>query len=40
MQPPRLKALYARLPDYQELLKQYDSKGKFRNDFLEQTLYS
>ncbi len=39
MQPSRLKSLYARLPDYQELLKQYDSKGKFRNDFLSTNIY-
>ena len=29
-----LKSLYARLPDYQELLKHYDPRGKFRNEFL------
>ena len=39
MQPSRLKSLYARLPDYQELLKQYDPRGKFRNDFLNTNIY-
>jgi xylitol oxidase len=39
MQPSRLKSLYVRLPDYQELLKQYDPKGKFRNDFLNTNIY-
>ena len=28
------------LPDYQELLKQYDPKGKFRNDFLNTNIYA
>ncbi len=40
MQPSRLKSLYARLPEYQELLKQYDPRGKFRNDFLNTNIYS
>ncbi len=40
MQPSRLKALYARLPEYQDLLKHYDPRGKFRNAFLETNIYS
>src|SRR6266851_8353688 len=37
--PSRLKSLYARMPDYQALLKQYDPGGKFRNEFLDTNIY-
>ena len=37
--PARLKSLYAQLPDYQELLKHYDPRGKFRNEFLNTNIY-
>ena len=40
MAPSRLKSLYAKLPDYQELLKHYDLRGKFRNEFLNTNIYS
>ncbi len=40
MAPSRLKSLYAKLPDYQELLKHYDPRGKFRNEFLNTNIYS
>ncbi len=40
MAPSRLQSLYARLPDYKELVKHYDPKGKFRNGFLDTNLYS
>ena len=39
MQPSRLKSLYVKLPDYQELLKHYDPRGKFRNEFLNTNIY-
>ena len=39
MPPSRLKSLYAKLPEYQELLKHYDSHGKFRNEFLNTNIY-
>ncbi len=39
MPPARLKSLYAKLPDYQELLKHYDPRGKFRNEFLNTNIY-
>ncbi|MGZ4732590.1 MAG: FAD-binding protein [Terriglobales bacterium] len=39
MPPSRLKSLYAKLPDYQELLKHYDARGKFRNEFLDTNIY-
>jgi alditol oxidase len=32
--PSRLKSLYVKMPDYQELVKHYDPRGKFRNEFL------
>ncbi len=35
MHPERLQSLYARLPDFRELLGYYDPEGKFRNNFLE-----
>jgi xylitol oxidase len=38
--PARLQAQYARLAEFQELLKQYDPEGKFRNEFLAKNLYS
>lgn len=31
-----MKARYERYNDFQQLLRQYDPKGKFRNEFLEQ----
>jgi alditol oxidase len=37
--PSRLKSLYEKLPDFQKLIKEYDPKGKFRNEFLERNLY-
>jgi alditol oxidase len=37
--PSRLKALYVKLPDYQQLLKQYDPRGEFRNVFMDTNIY-
>jgi xylitol oxidase len=37
--PHRLAALYKRMPDFQQLLRQYDPKGKFRNDFLNRVIF-
>jgi alditol oxidase len=34
----QLKARYERYADFQQLLRQYDPKGKFSNEFLEQHL--
>ncbi|MFN0086744.1 MAG: FAD-binding protein [Blastocatellia bacterium] len=34
----QLKARYERYADFQQLLRQYDPRGKFRNDFLELNL--
>ena len=36
----RLKTLYEKLPDFQQLLKEYDPQGKFRNKFLDTHIYS
>jgi xylitol oxidase len=35
MPPERVRSLYTKLPDFQNLLLQYDPQGKFRNGFLE-----
>jgi xylitol oxidase len=39
MQPSHLESLYVKLPDYKNLLKQYDPNGKFRNAFLDSNLF-
>lgn len=36
----QLKARYERFTDFQALLRQYDPKGKFRNEFLDQNIFS
>jgi len=39
--PPRvLAAQYERLPDFKNLASQFDPQGKFRNEFLNTTIYS
>ncbi len=35
MAPERLRALYPRMAEFRELLRAYDPRGKFRNDFVE-----
>jgi xylitol oxidase len=35
----RLQSLYKRMPDFQELLRHYDPKGKFRNDYLDKVIF-
>ncbi|MBV8549913.1 MAG: FAD-binding protein [Acidobacteriaceae bacterium] len=39
MPSSRLQSLYEKLPDYRELLKQYDPRGKFRNDYLSTNIF-
>ena len=39
MSPERLQPLYGKLPDFQALLKHYDPKGKFRNEFLDTNIF-
>lgn len=34
-----LKSLYEKLPDFQKMIKEYDPKGKFRNEFLDRNIY-
>jgi alditol oxidase len=37
--PAQLKSRYAKMLDYQELLTQFDPKGKFRNEFINTNIY-
>jgi xylitol oxidase len=37
--PTQVRALYERLPDFQDLLRYYDPKGKFRNSFLDSYIF-
>ena len=39
MPPTRLQSLYAKLPDFQQLLRYYDPQGKFRNAFLDKYIF-
>jgi alditol oxidase len=39
MAPARIRASYAKLPDFRRLLGQYDLKGKFRNAFLDEIIF-
>ena len=39
MDPRELRKRYDRLPDFKRLLKEYDPRGKFRNDFLDTNVY-
>ncbi|WP_158642510.1 FAD-binding protein [Chitinophaga japonensis] len=38
--PGRLAALYKRLPDFRQLLQDYDPEGKFRNAFLDTHIFN
>jgi alditol oxidase len=40
MAPEKLRAQYKKLPDFIELAKTYDPKGKFRNDFLNTNIFA
>jgi xylitol oxidase len=40
MAPPYLQSLYGKLPDFRQLLLRFDPRGKFRNPFLEQYIFS
>jgi alditol oxidase len=35
----QLAVLYKRMPDFQQLLREHDPKGKFRNDFLDTNIF-
>jgi alditol oxidase len=39
MPPARIKELYEKLPDFQNLMTQNDPKGKFRNEFLDTNIF-
>ena len=39
MAPAELEKHYPRLPEFREVAKQYDPKGKFRNAFLEKNIF-
>lgn len=39
MAPSPLQSLYKKLPDFLKLVKRYDPKGKFRNEFLDKNVY-
>lgn len=38
--PSILQSRYEKLPDFKQLLNQYDPNAKFRNDFLDKNLYN
>jgi xylitol oxidase len=40
MAPARLQSLYAKLPDFRDLLRSYDPEGKFRNAFLDTYIFA
>ncbi len=40
MPAPVLESRYEKLSDFKKLVAQYDPKGKFRNDFLNHSLYA
>jgi xylitol oxidase len=40
LSPAKLRSSYEKLPDFLQLAKQYDPKGKFRNDFLNTNLFA
>jgi alditol oxidase len=37
--PAVLKTIYTKLPDFLQLVRQYDPQGKFRNDFLNTNIF-
>jgi xylitol oxidase len=37
--PAQLRSTYERLPDFVELSRKYDPKGKFRNEFLNRNIF-
>ncbi len=39
LSPDILQARYERLSDFRQLLKEYDPRGKFRNDYLNQYIF-
>jgi alditol oxidase len=39
LEPAQLQPRYERLTEFKDLLKEHDPRGKFRNEFLNRTLY-
>jgi xylitol oxidase len=39
MPATRVQSLYERLPDFQQLLREFDPQGKFRNVFLDTYIF-
>ena len=39
MAPARLQSLYPKMTDFKAIVRDFDPGGKFRNDFLERSLY-
>jgi len=39
MSPSQLQTTYERLPEFMELCRRHDPKGKFRNDFLNRNIF-
>jgi xylitol oxidase len=39
MSHDQLRTLYEKMPDFQQLLQQYDPQGKFRNEFLDKHIF-
>ena len=37
--PSTIQHLYPKMPDYKALLKQYDPQGKFRNQFIDTSIF-
>ncbi|HEX5504616.1 MAG TPA: D-arabinono-1,4-lactone oxidase, partial [Thermomicrobiales bacterium] len=37
--PARLRALYPKLPEFRALVRDFDPAGKFRNEFLDATIF-
>jgi xylitol oxidase len=40
MSPARLRSLYEKLPEFIELSRKFDPKGKLRNEFLNINIFS
>jgi xylitol oxidase len=38
--PAELKTIYTKMPEFIELSKKYDPQGKFRNEFLNKTIFT
>ncbi len=40
MTPMQLRSIYKKLPEFVQLIQQYDPQGKFRNEFLKTNIFS